>query len=463
MLEFAYTLLGGFFTALPFVIAFMFALGLVLLVAGMFMSPLVGAVAVLTLFLVETVNVYLFAFNLALKVYPQDLLFVPMAGVAFLRLMRPGAVTRLPVSIWLLIISMLIAFVFGLVKNGTSAGVEFRSDFYFMTGVLYFSSFEWTRERIARFLAWLFMVALSVMLVVWFRWWMDASGLDWVDPVWRYMDITGVALRVVNADQTWIMGLAVVLLVYAMATGNSLARWRFTLPLLALTVLVLQHRSVWVATFLPVLMAFFIVRQSQGKLAGRMMMIAGITALVLGPLLATGKFSSATSSVADLAVRATSTTEGTFVARVEGWDSLLHQWAGAGPRAWVMGEPYGAGFKRQEGHGGKEVAYAPHNYYVQLLLRLGLIGLLAFIAFNIYLFRGAIRLAGAPYDNMTGYAMLGILMSFALFNIPYSPAYTHGLFVGIILALLLQYQSKPAAVAAQPLQEGGVRQAGAQS
>lgn len=445
MLEFVYTLLGGFFTALPFIIALLFALGLVFLVAGLFMTPLVGAAAILLLFLVETANVYLFGFKVGIAVYPQDLLFMPMAGVALIRLMGPGVAARLPKSLWVLAIVMAVAFMWGLVKNGTSAGVEFRNDFYFMTGVFYFSSFAWTRERVAKLLGWLFPVVLLIMLVVWYRWLADAVGLDWVEPIWRYTDITGVALRVINSQQTWMLGLAVILLVYAMATGNSLARWYFTLPLLALTVLALQHRSVWVAAFLPALLAFFIVRQSEGKLASRMLVIVAVTAAIAGPLLATGKFSGATSSVADLAVKATSTTGGTFVARIQGWDSLLKQWAGSGPRTWVMGDPYGSGFERPEGHGGKEVAYAPHNYYVQLLLRLGLAGLLAFLAFNVYLFRGAIRLAGGPHDNLTGYAMLGVLMSFALFNIPYSPTYTQGLFLGVILGLILQYQQKPIA------------------
>lgn len=441
MLELFYSFLGSFFMALPFVIAVLFALGLVFLVAGMFMTPLVGAIAILLLFLVETANVNLFAFKVGIAVYPQDLLFMPMAGVALIRLMRPGALVRLPKSLLILAAVMALSFVWGLARNGTSAGVEFRSDFYFLMGVLYFSSFVWTRERIARLLAWLFPIVLLVMLVVWYRWVADAIGLDWVEPIWRYADITGVALRVINSQQTWMLGLGVILLMYAMATGNSLAGWRFMLPLLAITVLVLQHRSVWVATFLPALLAFFIVRQNQGKLVSRMLVIAAVTAVVLGPLLATGKFTSATSSVADLAVKATSTTGGTFVARVEGWDALLKQWAGSGPRTWLMGDPYGSGFKRPEGHGDKEVAYAPHNYYVQLLLRVGVVGLLAFLAFNVYLFRGAIRLAGGPHDNLTGYAMLGVLMSFALFNIPYSPAYTQGLFLGVILGLILQHRA----------------------
>jgi hypothetical protein len=181
-----------------------------------------------------------------------------MAGVALIRLMGPGVAARLPKSLWLLAVVMAVAFMWGLVKNGTSAGVEFRGDFYFMTGVFYFSSFVWTRERVAKLLGWVFPVVLLIMLVVWYRWLADAVGLDWVEPIWRYADITGVALRVINSQQTWMLGLAVILLVYAMAAGNSLARWYFTLPLLALTVLVLQHRSVWVAAFLPALLAFFI-------------------------------------------------------------------------------------------------------------------------------------------------------------------------------------------------------------
>lgn len=451
MLDFAYTLLGGFFTALPFVIAFLFALGLISLVAGLFMSPLVGAAVILLLLLVETAQVYLFGLRLGIIVYPQDLLFAPMALVALIRLMRPGALASVPKSLLVLTGVMAVGFLWGLVKYGTTAGVEFRNDFYFITGIFYFSSFAWSRERVARLLSWLFPVVLLIMLVVWYRWLADAIGLDWVEPIWRYADTTGIALRVINSQQTWMLGLAVILLVYAMAVGNSLARWYFALPLLGLTVLVLQHRSVWVAAFLPALLAFIIVRQSQGKLASRMLVIAAVTAAVTVPLLATGKFSGATSSVAELAVRATSTTEGTFVARAKGWDALLKQWVEAGPRAWAIGSPYGSGYVREDGsHRGKEIAYAPHNYYVQLLLRTGVVGLLAFLAFNIYLFRGAIRLAGGPHDKLTGYAMLGVVMSFALYNIPYSPIYTQGLFLGVILGLILQYQKNPVAVAIPP-------------
>jgi len=440
MLDFAYTLLGWAFTAIPFIIAVLLALGLVVLVAGMYFSPLVGGIAILLLFLLETFLVRLFGLNLAISVYPQDLLFVPMAFVALLRLNRPGAMKRLPWPLWLLTGMMVMSFGIGLVKHGSTAGVEFRSDFYFMVGIFYFSSFTWSQQQISRLLSWLLPVAMLIMLTVWFRWVSDALGLNWVDPLWHYdVFITGLPLRVINAQQTLLLGQVFILLIYAMAMGNSLAAWRFLVPLLALTVLVLQHRSVWVSAFLPALMAFVIVRQSQGKLISRLAVIAAISSVVLVPLLATGKFNSATTSVSVAAVNATSTTEGTFVGRVEGWDALLKQWTTAGPRAWIMGNPYGSGFKRAEGPGGKDITYAPHDYFIQLLLRVGLVGLLAFVALYWQLLRGAIRLGSEPHSGLTGYAMIGLLLSMLLFDIPYSPYYVDGLLTGLILGLILQH------------------------
>lgn len=440
MLDLFYTFLGGIFTALPFLIAFLFGVALVLLVAGMYFSPLVGGVAVLLLFLLETFFVYLVSLNLGISVYPQDLLIVPMALAALLRLNQRGAMKRLPWPLWVLAGMMGLSFTIGLVQHGSTAGVEFRSDFYFMAGVFYFSSFAWSPQQISKLLGWLFPVVLFILLIVWFRWASDAFNLNWVDPLWHAEALsTGLPLRVINAQQTLLLGQGLILLVFAMAMGNALAGWRFLVPLLGLTVLVLQHRSVWVAAFLPVLMAFVIVRQSQGKLAARLGVIVAVSSMVLVPLLATGKFNTATSSVTEAAINATSTTGGTFVGRVQGWDALLKQWAAAGPRAWVMGNPYGSGAVRQEKPGGKEIAYAPHNYYVQLLLRVGLVGLLAFVALYVYLLRGAVRLANEPQAELTGYAMIGLLFSLLLFYIPYSPYYPHGLFTGMILALILQH------------------------
>lgn len=443
-MSFIYSLIGLVLTGIPF--AFALALPFILVAWGLWLyrSPIAGVVSVLLLFLFETLYVQLFSLNLGVHAYPQDLLFLPMALVAGLRLLKPGAMTRLPGVLWLLTGMLFLSFAIGLVQNGSRAGVEFRNEFYFLACLFYFSSFVWTSAQIDRLLNWIMVIALLVLCITWTRWLCDGLGLDWFERVWALNDETGVPLRVLSSFQTFVLGLALLILVYAMASGKTLTGWLFMVPLLGISILVLQHRSVWVAIFVPALMAFVIVRQNQGRLAGRMALILAASAVVLVPVLASGKFSSATDSVSDMANRATSTTGGTFVGRVNGWQSLLAQWKASGPRAWVLGSPYGSGYAREAGPGGQEVAYAPHNYYVQLLLRIGLPGLLFFLGFFWWLGRGAVRLAAAPHPGMNGYVMLGLLFALLLYYIPYSASYSHGLLLGVMLAI--QLHSAPSVV-----------------
>lgn len=441
MQEILYAVLGITFTALPFVVAFLLAISLVAMLIGFYNSPVFAAVSVFCLFFLETALVYLVAFKLGLTIYPQDLLFVPMAFVAGLRLLKPDVLRKIPKSLWWVTALMSVSFIEGLVRHGSTAGVEFRSDFYFLTCIFFFSSFEWSQQRFSQLFKWVFPIASLMLIIVWYRWTADTLNLNWIEPLWRYADATGVPLRVINSSQALLLGQALILLVYAMASGDAFARWRFLVPFLAVSIIVLQHRSVWVSAFLPVIMAALIVRQGQARLASRLGMIVLLSAIVLVPLLATGKFDSATSAVTDAAERATSTTGGTFVARVEGWDELLKQWTSAGPRAWLIGNSYGSGFARESG--GQEVTYAPHNYLVQLLLRVGAIGLMAFLLFHWYLIKGAIRLASKPYAELTGFAMIGLIFSQILYYIPYSPNYLQGVFLGIFLSILYQY--KPSA------------------
>jgi O-antigen ligase len=70
------------------------------------------------------------------------------------------------------------------------------------------------------------------------------------------------------------------------------------------------------------------------------------------------------------------TNEGTLGARQEGWGTLLQQVL-QNPFTLLTGAPFGTGFSRVEG--GQLVSQNPHNWYLFLLLRAGILGLLAFI------------------------------------------------------------------------------------
>lgn len=438
-MDIVYEVLGWLFFAAPYAIAMLFAVVLMVFMIGLHRTPVTGAVGILAMFVIETFFVFLFAFSVGLSIYPQDLLFAPMALVTLVRLADRAARRRVPKSLWLLGTMMMLSFVVGLAVNGTSAGVEFRPDFYLLTSLLYFASFEWRAEQAEKTVLAILVSAVLILLIVWYRWLADATGLDWLEPLWRLTDSTGVAMRVINAGQAMLLGCAAILIVYALSSGGPAARWWLWLPPLGLTVLLLQHRSVWVAAFVPALAALAIVRRNQAQLMARLVVLGLGTLVVLVPLLASGQLDSATASVTDLAQRATSTTSGTFVGRVQGWDELLKQWASGGPRIWALGHPYGSGFERTAGPGGETVSYAPHNYFVQLLLRVGLIGLFAFIALHARLLSSAMRLQERPFKALNGYTMIGLLLSALLFDIPYAPTYAHGLLLGLVLAIGTQH------------------------
>jgi hypothetical protein len=75
---------------------------------------------------------------------------------------------------------------------------------------------------------------------------------------------------------------------------------------------------------------------------------------------------------ADLGESASST--GTYEGRLESWRALVSGSFAKGAEVVLFGEPFGAGFGRYEASG-VWVEYAPHNWYVSIYLRAGLVGL----------------------------------------------------------------------------------------
>jgi hypothetical protein len=331
---------------------------------------------------------------------------------------------------------MLISFALGMAKFGTSAGVDFRNDFYFWAGTAYFVSFPMTREHLSGFVrAWLF-TSLVVLVVVYYRWTADALDLDWIEPLWHYaMDSQGSGLRVVNAAQALFLGQALILIVYAMASGSGLRQWRFLVLFLAVTILVLQHRSVWIAAFVPVLLSFLLLKKGKDRLFTNLAVVTLAAAAVLAPILVGGGGQGVTSAITVSAEAATNLSAGTTGDRIWGWKELLGQWAHAGPLVNAVGSPYGSGFERYSVTG-KLITYAPHNYYVQILLRTGLTGLVALLAIYWYGLRWLRRDEGFSHPDVPAAAFIGLLAAQLLFFIPYPADYVQCIVLGIALSLV---------------------------
>lgn len=424
------------FSALPFAIAFLLAVGLSFFIWALYSHPMLAVSSILLLFLWETAEVRLFGLNLGLTIYPQDLLFACLGLASGLRLLQRPIRQRAPKSLWLLAAIMAVSFAVGLVQNGSSAGVEFRSDFYFVAGTFYFLGFEWNEKDLSRLIHRWMLLATGILLIVAYRWVADAFGLDWFEPLWRNADSTGVAFRVIDSSQAFVLGEALLFLLFAMALGRfALTEWRFLVPSLTVCIIVLQHRSVWGAAFLPAVLVFTVTGGGQ-RLAGVLSALFFASVLILFPLAATGKLDNVLSSVTDSAVRATSTTDGTFVSRVQGWNGLLKQWMYSGPRQYAIGSPYGSGFARYESEQSQhKVVYAPHNYFVQTLLRTGLMGLASLLAVYVHAIRGLLRLRQNSPDSLFPAAAVGLLAAHLLYYIPYSPQYIQSIVLGVSLSL----------------------------
>jgi len=428
--------LGYAYTALPYVLAVAFAFALSMLLIGLYRSPLTSIFSILVLSVWEGAAFQLASFRLGIAWTPQDLIsgligLVTILRLAFVREARASV----PRAFIALVAAMLLSFGRGIVSHGTSAGVEFRSDFYFWVTCLHVLTFRPEQVGLDRLLRWWLVAAFLLCIVVWYRWTADAFGLDWVEPVWRNADATGVAFaRVAPASVACFFGLALLISVSRLATGSASALHYAFIPALVLTIVVLQHRSVWVASLIPMLWLLWRVRADRQQQSVGPAVAVVVAVVVVAGVLGSGRFTGVTESVTEQAERATSTQSGTFVSRAEGWRALMQQWVAGGPKVWALGNPYGSGFARHQGAtwGGVEVTYAPHNYYVSLLMRVGLVGT---VAVGLLLWRGwswSMR-RGTPAGDLTRPLASALTMSIALYWIPYSTTFESPLLFGAVL------------------------------
>ncbi|MEU5547919.1 hypothetical protein AB0G85_37375 [Streptomyces sioyaensis] len=95
----------------------------------------------------------------------------------------------------------------------------------------------------------------------------------------------------------------------------------------------------------------------------------------------------------------------TLVWRADGWLELLPQLRT--PLDWLIGLPFGTGYKRVMD--GILVSLSPHNYFVQLLLRLGLIGVCALTVLYAAVWRSAAAQSDASNDTSKSSSAPGLL------------------------------------------------------
>lgn len=424
------------FISIFVVSAFLLAMTSAFMAIRLSTSLYFGIFLVLSLFCIETWFVQLPAFSLGLNIYPQDLLFLGLAAIGAGRVMF-GTNKCTPQFGWLLFGFMLfVSLVIGYAQYKTKAGVDLRPTFYFWSTAFFISTFKIgfdQANKILRMYAW---VGVIVLLIVFYRWTSDALGIGSV----RYDQIgAGKPLRVLTAGQTYYLAVMTLFFSYmfAMRDRSQAKRWPWMAVPFGIAVLLLQHRSVWIATLAGLLVIYIGAPQLRDRFKSYALVgaIGGVVLLV--PLLAAGFLDPIVDALGESVQEAFQTRNSTFTWRLQSTRELFMQWLTGGPKVHLMGKPFGSGYERYLEDLGHVTDYSPHNLYIQMLLRVGLIGifglLLAYVATALDMWRRRFEDFGDSPISSTPWA--AVLVSSLIFFYPYGAHFVQGLFLGLAIAL----------------------------
>lgn len=390
-----------------------------------------GLVLIMLLFVWETVAVGLPGIILKIIIYPQDFVFLLIGIAAALRL----AITpkyHATQKAWLVFgIFLFGSVMIGLVRFGTAAGVEFREYYYFWSGTAYFMSFK-ADAKFFEFVrkAWIF-GAIVCVATAFFRWLSDALGLE-IGAAWAQVGAR-TQFRVLNAGQTLLLGQALIMLICSQAVGHLKKGEGILIAAFSFAVLVLQHRSVWAVVLACIFILLLLDKAARVRMIGGFGVLIFPMAAILVALSLTSSFDEVTSSVAGSAVEV-GASHSSLVWRINSWEELLRQWLYSGPVQYAFGQPFGSGFSRFiEGVEGATVE-GPHNYYVQILLRVGLTGMFAFLLSYWVAISDLLKRDSWQKGSAQEYVLPLLLFSQLVYFIPYAAGYSQCVLLGLALA-----------------------------
>jgi len=213
-------------------------------------------------------------------------------------------------------------------------------------------------------------------------------------------------------------------------------RERILVPIFFLTVIILQHRSVWVSLFVGAVCLLWRGTKNHGRFRSGI----GIGLLVLPLVLIfaiPGADNSVVTSIKTAAGSAVSTKEGTMVARMQDWQELLFNWITAkNPVTYLVGMPYGGGYNPTESQDGEDMFdMVPHNHFVHILYRGGLVALSATVMLFYQLMASAIRQTKRGTRSAAPF-FVAIFGAFLAYFIPYWATYGSGILIGIAINYL---------------------------
>lgn len=354
------------------------------------------------------------------RVSASDVVAVILLTAATGRLLRARRMTTPQTLLVLFGAVVLYSMYRGAVVFGVQDSVnEARKWVEFTSGALYLSTLEPRRDlfdRVGRL--WLIAVG-GVLVVALLRWGalLTGTAAGFLAP-----QASGSPWRVIPSSPALLLagGLFITLPLWRAHRSPVL---RYAAPVLLVAVVLLQHRTVWVA-----IAAGFAVLMLCSRMLARRFVIALTASVLVFSGLAFTLFDTAENPVGEqLAGSATST--GTFEWRVEGWATLLEDSGPASPTQLALGRPFGEGWERR--FDGDVADSSPHSLYVELFLRVGLLGLGLLLACYAITMRRLWLSSPLPHGLITTTVILPLLTMQLASGITYTPSFSQSIFLGL--------------------------------
>lgn len=385
--------------------------------------PVAGAAAVLLAFLYDALIIDPQPVTVgSLHIFPADIVFLPLGVIAAVRI--ASTLSRRSLAVWapLLILGGLLLFSFArgvMVVGVQPAGVEFRHFFYFIFGAAYFASFTASRLRLTGLVTAAAAVVAALALLALVRWPLELSGAG-IAAAWK----KNGPLRVLTAHEAMLLGQAFILCCTLWMAGRASGRVIAAALSLATGILLLQHRTVWLAVALVImLLALNRAWRSRRALVASVTIAGLITVVLLVALQMEGPFGES--------LGAYGTDPRTLWWRVVGWRELLAQVSD--PLAILFGRPFGSGFARQIDD--QLVRVSPHNFYVETLLRAGVVGVALLLLTYLVTFRRLLRLRSRSAMPAAIDSLLALLVTQLIFFWTYAPSYEQCIVLGTALSV----------------------------
>jgi O-Antigen ligase len=352
-----------------------------------------------------------------------DIIATLVLGAALARLLRMRRLNTYQRWLILFMVLLVLSLLRGVIAFGVQTSVNaFRLIEFWIAAALYFATLRpspLVYNRIAKVWVWMTVPLMAIVLA---RWMAVFTGVDVGVP--REQFGADAAIRVLDGPYTFFLAQGFILTLPFWRQDQRSQPIRILGILLLLIVVLLDRRTAWVALLAGMMTLMLHDRRLGRRAIWAVVMILGV---VIG---AYSTLQIAATPGEPLAQAASDTGSATW--RVEGWVVLLSQWARS-PLNWLTGEPFGTSFLRRVE--GSEVAAGPHDFYIEILLRTGVLGLLALLALTVGLLVATWRRSTDDAGVFGSGVLAALLVMQLIWFIAWAPGIEQGIVTGIAISL----------------------------